>query len=630
MMTMTMKSNSILLLFCVAILATILTCSSSSPCHRISQKDRELIQTMLPPDNGQQFLEIYEENYDILAGLDINSIFAIINGNKPTLETCEACDSVLKLGQALPDNEQSLEFLKSFACKDFNETTPSITGRECIGLIDRLGPAILYILHNTKVPLDEGCSVLIGYECSKFLNRSYSEWTFWELPMPRQRQQQQQQFKLAQIDDNGGEKNRKILHLTDIHLDLFYTKGSNSKCNEPLCCRSTSYVVNNKSYPAGYWGEMNGDCDIPLELVSDSIRQIREQHPDIDMIFWTGDNVPHDVWNTSKTMVIEHNKIVANLIKETFAGVPVLPALGNHEAHPINMYVPIEVSEKNDNNHSMDWLYNIMADEIWSEWLTEENRMTFKKGGYYSRMINNDWKVIVLNSNAGYRANFWRAYNPIDPDNQLRWLMQELDHAERTGAFVSILGHIPPSDMYEGWLHNYIMIFDRYSHIITGAYNGHTHNDELAVMYNMQGRPIAINYISGSLTTFSFLNPSYKIFEMNPQGKPLNFDVFFMDLDHENRIVAHNNHSKPKDYQPKWLHEFDAIDSYQMKNLSPEEWAKWVDNAITDLDMAYIYSQHYHRHSRLFPDVKDLTLDHIIELVKSIKTISPFSKLQFN
>ena len=144
------------------------------------------------------------------------------------------------MGQALPDNEQSLEFLKSFACKDFNETTPSITGRECIGLIDRLGPAILYILHNTKVPLDEGCSVLIGYECSKFLNRSYSEWTFWELPMPRQRQQQQQ-FKLAQIDDNGGEKNRKILHLTDIHLDLFYTKGSNSKCNEPLCCRSTSY-----------------------------------------------------------------------------------------------------------------------------------------------------------------------------------------------------------------------------------------------------------------------------------------------------------------------------------------------------------------------------------------------------
>ena len=73
MMTMTMKSNSILLL-CVAILATILTCSSSSPCHRISQKDRELIQTMLPPDNGQQFLEIYEENYDILAGLDINSV----------------------------------------------------------------------------------------------------------------------------------------------------------------------------------------------------------------------------------------------------------------------------------------------------------------------------------------------------------------------------------------------------------------------------------------------------------------------------------------------------------------------------------------------------------------------------
>lgn len=131
-----------------------------------------------------------------------------------------------------------MNFLKSFACKDFNETTAPITGRECIGLVDRLGPAILYILHNTKVPLDEGCSVLIGYECSKFLNRTYSEWTFWELPLPKIRQQPQQ-YQEFKLDDE--EKNRKILHLTDIHLDLFYTAGSNSKCNEPLCCRSTSY-----------------------------------------------------------------------------------------------------------------------------------------------------------------------------------------------------------------------------------------------------------------------------------------------------------------------------------------------------------------------------------------------------
>ncbi|XP_027205443.2 sphingomyelin phosphodiesterase-like [Dermatophagoides pteronyssinus] len=613
-----MKSN--IYINCYLILLSSVTVLAIPTFNKINPKDQQLILESLPDKNGRQFLQIYDENYDILAGLSFDSIFSIINGEKPSEKSCQACDSILKLGNALPDNEQSLNFLKSFACKDFNETTAPITGRECIGLVDRLGPAILYILHNTKVPLDEGCSVLIGYECSKFLNRTYSEWTFWELPLPKIRQQPQkyQEFKL---DDE--EKNRKILHLTDIHLDLFYTAGSNSKCNEPLCCRSTSYVINNQSYSAGYWGEMNGDCDIPLDLVNNSIKQIHEQHPDIDIIFWTGDNVPHDVWNTSKEMVIKHNRIVANLIKETFKDVLILPALGNHEAHPINMYVPIEVSKKS--NHSMEWLYNIMADEIWSEWLNEENRITFKKGGYYSRMINNGWKVIVLNSNDGYKANFWRAYNPIDPDGHLQWLIKELDHAERNGIFVSILGHIPPSDMYEGWVHNYIRIFDRYSHIITGAYNGHTHNDELAVMYNQQGKPIAINYISGSLTTYSYLNPSYKIFNMNSRGEPLNFDVFFMDLDHENRLAA-RNHNKVPNSQPIWLHEFDAMDSYQLKNLSSQEWAKFVDNAINNPDMAYTYSEHYHRHSRLFPNVKDLTLERIIELIKKIKTVSPFQK----
>ncbi|OTF83492.1 hypothetical protein BLA29_011898, partial [Euroglyphus maynei] len=168
----------------------------------------------------------------------LSQIFSIIFGGKATEKNCKTCDSIIKLGHTLPDNEQSLNFLKSFACKDFNETTATITGRECNGIIDRLGPAILYILHNTKVPLDEGCSVLIGYECSKFLNRSYSEWTFWELPLPSHHEQE---FKLAHIDDDGGKNQRKILHLTDIHMDLFYTVGSNSKCNEPLCCRSTSY-----------------------------------------------------------------------------------------------------------------------------------------------------------------------------------------------------------------------------------------------------------------------------------------------------------------------------------------------------------------------------------------------------
>lgn len=93
----------------------------------------------------------------------------------------------------------------------------------------------------------------------------------------------------------------------------------------------------NNSYRAGEWGETNGDCDAPLNFVIDSIRQIGQKHPDIDYVFWTGDNVPHDVWNTTKQINLRHIHMVTGLVNVAFNEVPILPTLGNHEAHPINM-----------------------------------------------------------------------------------------------------------------------------------------------------------------------------------------------------------------------------------------------------------------------------------------------------
>ena len=30
------------------------------------------------------------------------------------------------------------------------------------------------------------------------------------------------------------------MHISDLHIDLFYTAGAESKCNEPVCCRVNS------------------------------------------------------------------------------------------------------------------------------------------------------------------------------------------------------------------------------------------------------------------------------------------------------------------------------------------------------------------------------------------------------
>ncbi|KAI7691032.1 Sphingomyelin phosphodiesterase [Sarcoptes scabiei] len=571
----------------------------------IALEDESLIETMLTGDSRENFRELYGQYYDVLAGIDISSYLSLLNGGRPNNQTCHGCDTVVKLAKTICHDTSTLGFVKQLICtKDLG---PTISRRECEGFVERLGPSILYILNNTKVETDEICSVLLGFECSKFLARTYSKMTYWELKLP-----EKIKWKPIPIKEKRYQKMTKVLHLTDIHLDLFYEEGSNAKCNEPLCCRPLSY--NNKSVPAGHWGQLDGDCDIPLNFLKASLQKIREDHPDIDLIFWTGDNVPHDIWNTSQQTVLEHNTMITKLMKEVFADVKVFPALGNHEAHPINMFPPREVWCKSD--FSIEWLYKAAA-ELWSPWLTEENKKTLRKGGYYSTYIHPGWKVIVMNSNFGYTANFWRLYDPIDPDQQLAWLIEELSEAEQRGSYVTLLGHIPTSDLYDAWSHNFIRIFERFSHLITASYHGHAHTNEIGLIMDKNDDVVGVNFITGSLTTYSQLNPSYKIFELNAVGEPLNFQSYFLEME-----IANQQPITVQDL--KWRFEFDGKYAYGMTDMTTCSWRKFLHAAKRDLDLAYQYSEHYHRHSRLYPYNFNLTVEKVESLIDGIKKYSPF------
>lgn len=149
----------------------------------------------------------------------------------------------------------------------------------------------------------------------------------WKLDIP----EKNTSFKPIAV---GGSKPMKMLHFSDFHIDLFYTVGANADCNEPLCCRSTSFGHNQS---AGPWGDLNGNCDSAPNFVVNTIEQMHRQHNDIDFIVWTGDSSAHDVWNTSREINLRSLKTISQKIHKEFKDVPVLASLGNHEAHPINL-----------------------------------------------------------------------------------------------------------------------------------------------------------------------------------------------------------------------------------------------------------------------------------------------------
>lgn len=60
---------------------------------------------------------------------------------------------------------------------------------------------------------------------------------------------------------------------------------------------------------------------------------------DIDIIYLTGDFVPHNIWNTSITGNIEVLMNASSYIQDYFPRAKVIPVIGNHETHPVNMCV---------------------------------------------------------------------------------------------------------------------------------------------------------------------------------------------------------------------------------------------------------------------------------------------------
>jgi sphingomyelin phosphodiesterase len=53
-----------------------------------------------------------------------------------------------------------------------------------------------------------------------------------------------------------------MLHISDLHPDVFYSMGSPTLCNQPVCCRDDVKALNG-SKKAGYWGSL-AECDVPL------------------------------------------------------------------------------------------------------------------------------------------------------------------------------------------------------------------------------------------------------------------------------------------------------------------------------------------------------------------------------
>ena len=125
--------------------------------------------------------------------------------------------------------------------------------------------------------------------------------------------------------------------MSDVHLDFEYVEGANAECSRPVCCREGDGWPTRPQAMAPKFGHPN--CDAPKIVFESAVEYISswaaEDKPDV--IFWTGDNTPHDVWEQSIDDNVIYTKEITQFLETHMPDVPVMAALGNHEFYPVNV-----------------------------------------------------------------------------------------------------------------------------------------------------------------------------------------------------------------------------------------------------------------------------------------------------
>ncbi|KAL7674144.1 hypothetical protein ACOME3_000424 [Neoechinorhynchus agilis] len=300
----------------------------------------------------------------------------------------------------------------------------------------------------------------------------------------------------------------KILHLSDIHVQMNYVPHSQAVCGRPVCCIGP--IIDDDKRQAGYFGD-HRTCDLPPWTL-DGILEHISKNERFDIIYWTGDAPSHQIWNQSLVDNVKDNLYILKRLKKYFPDKPVYSTFGNHENWPCNMFPPSRL-----NDSQGEFMFRTIAAE-WQKLgrLPSSATKTIEKSGIYTTLIKPKLRLISLNTNFAAQENFWLYINPLDPNNQLDWLVQVLKVAEMKQEKVHIIGHHFPARTLSAWSENYYKIVKRFNDTITSQFFGHEHQDYFTLFLDQNDlEPFSVAYMAPSLTTFPRNDPVYKIFSIN-------------------------------------------------------------------------------------------------------------------
>lgn len=401
----------------------------------------------------------------------------------------------------------------------------------------------------------------------------------------------------------------KVLHLSDLHIDPRYANGAEANCTSGLCCRENAYNSHSPHapiLPAPRFGYFL--CDSPYALIAAVLEAIPPltgtETTGFNFTLLTGDLVAHDPDYQLSRAYNEYAEVVLfDLIKRMLGLGPVYATLGNHDSYPSDLAAPLSLD--GDLGGQFSWLYDHVT-ALWEHqgWLPAAE-VEYSRAHYAAYMIKrvDGLRIISLNTNLWYRANYFNYINASHPDTSgmMRFLTDELQLAEDAGDRAWIIGHVPSGwDGTNGLLNPtnlFYQIVDRYSpHVIANIFWGHMHEDEMSIFYAKNGTSSSaetaqtLSWMGPSLTPLTNLNAGFRMYEVDSGT----FEV----LDAYTWISSVDKYSAldSQSYGPSFDFEYSAREAYG-RNIA------WSANDPLNATWWHLVTEQMETNSSLVSDV---------------------------
>jgi len=374
-------------------------------------------------------------------------------------------------------------------------------------------------------------------------------------------------------NDTNERETLSFVQFTDLHLDLDYTTGASTTCDTVMCCRPENGFPEDPSIQAGEFGSV-AFCDVPPSVLYKMGDKVNELAPDV--LFWTGDVPPHDLWEYSYDHVKRYVGFLSEYMHANLNQWSIFPMEGNHDYGAMN-------SQDFSTPHP-DPMITFQLEQ-WSDWLDEDAQKEYAVHGYYSQPLKTSdgtvfpkVRVVAVNTEACYNMNFYLMKLRDDPGDQLQWLEETLYKMEANGEIGILIGHVPPADAscLNQWATRYTALMDRFQHIIRLQFFGHVHMEMHNTIRGFNtNKPIGINFWAGAMTTYTFAYPSFRRFIVDKETMlPLKVETWKFDPEAEN---------------PEFFYDHEMTEYYGMTDLSPASFDALADRFLDDEDLSLVY-----------------------------------------